>query len=102
MGNRLMGNIEEGAMPWPNRYIGTPVLSFILRLFFGAKIIDSQSRMRAIRKKDLENLNLKTTGMEFASEMIVKAIRNNFKIIEIPVNYYKRKGKSKLKPLSDA
>lgn len=102
MGNRLIGNIEKGAMPWPNRYIGTPILSFILRLFFGTKISDSQSGMRAIRKNDFDKLNLKTTGMEFASEMIVKAIRNNFKIKEISVNYYKRKGQSKLKPLSDA
>lgn len=102
MGNRLMGNIENGAMPWPNRYIGTPILSFILRLFFGVKIFDSQSGMRAIRKNDFNKLNLKTTGMEFASEMIVKSIKNNFKIKEINVNYYRRKGKSKLKPFSDA
>jgi len=102
MGNRLSGNIENGAMPWLNRHIGTPTLSFILKLFFGAKIIDSQSGMRAIKKESLEKLNLQTTGMEFASEMIVKAIKNNLKIKEIPVNYYKRKGTSKLKPISDA
>jgi glycosyltransferase involved in cell wall biosynthesis len=102
IGDRLSGEIEDGAMPWPNRHIGTPVLSFILRLFFGAKIKDSQSGMRAIKKSSLEKLNLQTVGMEFASEMIVKSIRHNLKIKEIPINYYKRKGQSKLKPFSDA
>jgi glycosyltransferase involved in cell wall biosynthesis len=102
IGDRLSGEIEEGAMPWPNRHIGTPVLSFILRLFFGAKIKDSQSGMRAIKKSSLEKLNLQTVGMEFASEMIVKSIRHNLKIKELPINYYKRKGQSKLKPFSDA
>lgn len=102
IGNRLAGNIENGAMQWKNRYIGTPILSLILKSFFGAKIIDSQSGMRAIKKNSLEELRLRTTGMEFASEMIVKALKNNLKIKEIPINYYKRKGKSKLRPFSDA
>ncbi|MGD0576652.1 MAG: glycosyltransferase family 2 protein [Candidatus Staskawiczbacteria bacterium] len=102
VGNRFSGKIEKGAMPWQNRFIGTPILSFILKLFFGAKIIDSQSGMRAIKKSSLDKLNLQTTGMEFASEMIVKAIKNKLKIKEIPVNYFKRKGKSKLRPFSDA
>lgn len=102
IGNRLSGKIEKGAMPWQNRYIGTPVLSLFLKIFFGAKIKDSQSGIRAIKKDALEKLNLQTTGMEFASEMIVKAIRNNLKIKEIPTNYFKRIGKSKLKPFTDA
>lgn len=101
LGDRLHGKIEEGAMPWLNRYIGTPILSLVLKLFFGAKIKDSQSGMRAIKKTALQKLNLQTTGMEFASEMIIKALKNNLKIKEIPINYYKRKGKSKLKPFSD-
>jgi glycosyltransferase involved in cell wall biosynthesis len=102
IGNRFGKNMEKGAMQWKNKNIGTPVLSFMLKLFFRAKIKDSQSGMRAIKKESLEKLNLQTTGMEFASEMIVKALRNNLKIKEIPVNYYKRKGESKLKPFSDA
>lgn len=102
IGDRLSGKIEEGAMPWPNRYIGTPVLSFILRLFFGAKIKDSQSGMRAIKSDTLKRLGLQTTGMEFASEMIMKALKNKLKIKEIPVDYKKRIGKSKLRPFSDA
>lgn len=102
LGNRFSGKIEEGAMPTLNRYFGNPILSFILRLFFFTKIKDCQTGMRAIRKTSLEKLNLKTTGMEFASEMIIKAIKNNFKIKEVPINYYKRLGSSNLKPFSDA
>jgi len=102
IGNRLSGKIEKGAMPWPNKYIGTPILSLFLKIFFGAKIKDSQSGIRAIKKDALEKLNLQTSGMEFASEMIIKAIKNNLKIKEIPTNYFKRIGKSKLKPFSDA
>ncbi len=102
IGNRLSGEIEKGAMPWPNRYIGTPMLSFILKIFFRADIKDSQSGMRAIKKEALEKLNLRTVGMEFASEMIVKAIKNNLKIKELPISYYRRVGNSKLKPFSDA
>lgn len=102
IGDRLSGKMEKGVMPWQNRYIGTPVLSFMLRLFFGAKIKDSQSGMRAMESETLKKLGLQTTGMEFASEMIIKAIKSNINIKEIPVNYYKRIGKSKLKPFSDA
>lgn len=102
LGNRFAGKIENGAMPFMNKYIGNPVLSFILRLFFFTKIKDSHTGMRAIRKTSIKQLNLKTTGMEFASEMIIKAIKNNFKIKEVPINYYKRLGNSKLKPFSDA
>ncbi|MFH1967852.1 MAG: glycosyltransferase family 2 protein [bacterium] len=102
IGNRFAGRIEEGAMPFSNRCIGNPALSFILRLFFSASINDSQSGMRAIKKQALLKLRLRTTGMEFASEMIIKAIKNKLKIKEIPINYRKRKGKSKLRPYSDA
>jgi len=102
IGNRFAGKIEKGGMKFSNRYIGNPFLSKTLRLFFGAKIKDSQCGMRAIKKEALEKLNLKTTGMEFASEMIIKAIKNNLKIKQIPINYYKRIGMSKLKRFSDA
>lgn len=101
IGDRFKGKIEEGAMPWPHRYIGNPVLSGFLRLFFWTKIHDVHCGMRAIKKDVLEQLSLRTTGMEFASEMIMKAIKNKLKIKEIPINYRKRKGESKLKSLSD-
>lgn len=108
LGNRFAGKIEPGSMPFINRYLGNPVLSFILNVFFNlpagrqAKIKDSHTGMRAIRKSTLEKINLRTTGMEFASEMIIKSIKNGLKIKEVQINYYKRKGVSKLKPFSDA
>lgn len=101
MGNRLSGNIEKNAMPWANQHIGTPLLSLMLRIFFGTKIKDSQSGMRAIRMESLKKLTLQTTGMEFASEMIIKAVQHNLKIKELPIHYYKRRGRSKLRPFQD-
>ncbi|MDD5193950.1 MAG: glycosyltransferase [Candidatus Nanoarchaeia archaeon] len=102
IGNRFKGKMEPGSMPFSNKYLGNPLLSFILRLFFFTKIRDSQSGMRAISKQALEKLNLRTTGMEFASEMIIKALKSNLKIKEIPINYHNRKGKSKLRAFPDA
>lgn len=102
IGNRFSGKMDKDAMPTLNKYLGNPVLSFILRLFFNAKIKDSQSGMRAIKKTSLKKLDLRTVGMEFASEMIIKALRNNLRIKELPINYRKRIGISKLKPYSDA
>jgi hypothetical protein len=93
--------MENGSMPFSHKYIGNPILSSILRLFFNAKIHDTHCGMRAISKEALSKLNLQTTGMEFASEMIIQAIKNKLKIKQIPINYYKRKGKSKLKPFID-
>jgi glycosyltransferase involved in cell wall biosynthesis len=101
LGNRFAGKMNNNSMSFSHRYIGNPILSFILRLFFGTSVRDSQSGMRAIRKESLEKLNLQTTGMEFASEMIIKALKNNLRIKEIPIGYYKRKGDSKLRTFSD-
>lgn len=102
LGNRLSGRIEKGAMPWSHKHLGNPILSKTLRLFFGTKIKDTQTGMRAIKKDSLQRLNLRTTGMEFASEMIIKAIKNKLNIKEIPINYKNRIGSSKLRPFSDA
>lgn len=102
IGDRFRGKMEEGAMPWSHKHIGNPVLSGILRVFFASNIHDVHCGMRAISREALEKLNLRTAGMEFASEMVIKAIKKNLKIKQIPINYYKRKGKSKLRPFSDA
>ncbi|MBD3252207.1 glycosyltransferase, partial [Candidatus Pacearchaeota archaeon] len=102
LGNRFSGKIEPRSMSWSHRYIGNPLLSFTLRLFFHTKIKDSHTGMRAISKKSLEKLNLQTRGMEFASEMIIKAIKNKLRIKEISISYHKRLGKSKLRSFSDA
>lgn len=101
IGNRLRGKIEKNAMPWLHQYFGNPALSFLLRLFFKSPVADAHSGMRAIKHSSLLLLNLRTTGMEFASEMIIRAAQEKLKIKELPINYHKRQGVSKLKPFSD-
>ena len=101
LGSRINGKIEKGAMPWHHKHIGNPMLSFLLNMFFNTKVSDAHSGFRIFRKKILPELNLKTTGMEFASEMIIKAAKNNFDIGEIPISYLPRIGESKLKSFSD-
>jgi len=102
MGSRFKGKIYPGAMPWANRYIGNPILTGILKYLFGVKISDAHCGMRAITKEAYQRLHIITTGMEFASEMIVSALSHKLKLLEIPVDYYPRKGKSKLVPFKDA
>lgn len=89
MGNRFAGGIEEGAMPWSHRYIGNPVLSFIGRLFFKSNIKDFHCGLRGYNCESIKKLNLKTTGMEYASEMVVKAELNHLKIAEVPTTLSK-------------
>ncbi|HEX5257687.1 MAG TPA: glycosyltransferase [Sphingomicrobium sp.] len=85
MGSRFKGGISPGAMPWKNRYIGNPVLTGILNLFFGAGISDAHSGLRAIRKDSFLGLGLSGAGMEFASEMVIKAALKRLRIAETPV-----------------
>lgn len=93
--------LQKDAMPFLNRYIGNPLLSWTLRFLFGSGIRDAHTGFRIIKREKLENLELKTTGMEFASEMIIKAIENDLKIIEVPIHYHPRKGKTKMRRLPD-
>ncbi|WP_431820003.1 glycosyltransferase family 2 protein [Burkholderia sp. F1] len=83
MGNRFLGGIEEGAMPFLNRYLGNPVLSFIGRLFFSSDIRDFHCGLRGFSREAVLRLNLDTPGMEFASEMIVKAVLAKLSICEV-------------------
>ena len=83
MGNRFKGGVAKGAMPFLHRYLGNPVLSFIGRLFFGSKARDFHCGLRGFRQDIVSVLNLRTTGMEFASEMVVKATIFNLKITEV-------------------
>jgi len=101
IGDRFKGKMEKGAMPWIHRYIGNPILSGIFRLFFNASIHDAHCGMRALTKEALKKLKLKTSGMEFASEMLIKAVKSKMKIKELNINYYKRRGQSKLKSFVD-
>lgn len=84
MGNRFKGGVEKGAMPFLHKYLGNPVLSFIGRLFYKINIGDFHCGLRGFSKEAFYKMDLKTTGMEFASEMIVKSKLNNLKITEVP------------------
>jgi glycosyltransferase involved in cell wall biosynthesis len=88
MGNRFRGGIKPGAMPWLHRYVGNPILSGILNLFFRTPAHDCHCGLRGFRKDAYERLNLHTTGMEFASEMVVKASLHRQKISEVPIVLY--------------
>ena len=88
IGNRFKGGIQKGAMPFLHRYIGNPVLSFIGKLFFPVAINDFHCGLRGFLKESFNKLEIKTTGMEFASEMIVKAALLKMKITETPVTLY--------------
>ena len=102
IGNRFKGEILPGAMPWARRYIGNPILSGILRWLFGTSISDSHCGMRSFTAEAYTRMALQTTGMEFASEMVVKAVQANLNILEIPITYYPRAGESKLNAIRDA
>ncbi|MGA3010698.1 MAG: glycosyltransferase family 2 protein, partial [Terracidiphilus sp.] len=84
VGNRFAGGIEPGAMSWKNRYIGNPVLSFIGRLFFRTDVRDFHCGLRGLSKSAFEQMDLRTTGMEFASEMVIKAKLAGLKMTEVP------------------
>ena len=84
MGNRFRGGIESGAMPLLHRYLGNPVLTGIGKLLFGSPCNDFHCGLRGFRKEAIANLELQTTGMEFASEMVVKATLHKMQITEVP------------------
>jgi glycosyltransferase involved in cell wall biosynthesis len=92
MGCRLPkggGKIEAGAMPWKHRWIGNPVLSFLGQLFFKSPVTDFHCGLRAFTKAAYRQLRLRTTGMEFASEMVVKASLKSMRVGEVPITLYK-------------
>ncbi len=88
MGNRIKGEIKPGAMRWHHRYIGTPVMSAMANLFFGPGIGDVNCGMRGFTKGLYEQLGLRTTGMEFASEFVVKAAKVRARVAEIPITLW--------------
>ena len=96
-----MDNIAPGAMPWMHRYVGNPVLTGLLNLFFRTGVRDAHCGMRAVRREALPRLDLRTTGMEFASEMVVRAASEGLVIEELPIKYYTRRGSSKLSSFRD-
>jgi glycosyltransferase involved in cell wall biosynthesis len=100
MGDR-MDNIHPGAMPWLHRYVGNPVLTGILNFFFRTGVSDAHCGMRGFRRDILPILDLRTTGMEFASEMVIRASKEKLRIAEFPIEYHPRGGESKLSSFRD-
>ena len=104
MGNRFQGGIKVGAMPWKNRYIGNPILSALGKILFRAKVGDFHCGIRGFSKSAFQRMDLRTTGMEFASEMVIKATLMKLKMIEVPTTL-SRDGRSRpphLLPYRDA
>jgi len=101
LGSRFAGRILPGAMPWTHRYIGNPVLTFILNVLFGLKSSDAHSGLRAFTRDAYERMGLVSPGMEFASELVIKAAQARLKVAEVPITYYPRAGASKLNALRD-
>jgi glycosyltransferase involved in cell wall biosynthesis len=95
LGNRMKG-IEPGAMPWLHRHVGNPVLTGLLNRLFGTKVKDAHCGMRAVRSEALPRLDLRTTGMELASEMVIRAAKADLDIRQFPIEYHRRRGESKL------
>jgi glycosyltransferase involved in cell wall biosynthesis len=100
IGNR-MNNIHPGAMPWHHRYIGNPLLSGFLNVLFRTGVDDAHCGMRALRRGVLPRLDLRTTGMEFASEMVIRAAKEKLVIRQFPIEYHPRGGVSKLASFRD-
>ena len=101
LGNRLTGKLDRGAMPFLHRAVGTPIITFLLSLCSGYRVGDSQCGLRGIRKDAFLQLGLKARGMEFASEMLLKAVRRKLRIAEVPITYRCRAGESKLSTFRD-
>ncbi len=101
LGSRFAGTMAEGAMPWTHKYIGNPVLTGVLNRFFGLKSSDAHSGMRAFTRDAFDQMELRCEGMEFASEIVIKAARCKLSVAEVPIDYGKRSGESKLKSLRD-
>jgi glycosyltransferase involved in cell wall biosynthesis len=100
IGNR-MDNIDPGAMPWHHRYIGNPLLSGFLNMMFRTGVSDAHCGMRALRRDVLPRLDLRTSGMEFASEMVIRAAKEKLEIRQFAIEYHPRGGESKLSSFRD-
>jgi glycosyltransferase involved in cell wall biosynthesis len=96
-----MDNIHPGAMPWLHRYVGNPILTGILNLFFRTGVKDAHCGMRAFRHDVLRRLDLRATGMEFASEMVIRAAKEQLDVRQVPIEYHPRGGESKLSSFRD-
>lgn len=89
VGNRFRGQLAPGAMPWLHRYVGNPVLTWLANLLFQTHLGDYHSGLRGLQRRVVRRLDLRATGMEFASEMIVKASLLGLPLVEVPIRYRK-------------
>jgi len=101
IGSRFEGEIKPGAMPRLHRYVGNPLLTRFLNVFYGADVSDAHSGMRVIRRDALDRLDLDSDGMEFASEMIMAASAAGLDIREAPITYHRRAGEATLDSFRD-
>ena len=101
IGSRFKGTIHPGSMSSLHRYIGNPLLTRMVNWIFHTRFSDTHSGFRAITRDALDRLNIKSGGMEFASEMLIMASKENLRIEEVPINYYPRKAPSKLHSFAD-
>ena len=100
LGDRMQG-IQPGAMPWLHRHVGNPMLTGLLNRLFGTEVNDAHCGMRAVRREALPRLDLRTTGMELASEMVIRAAKTGLDIRQFPIEYRARQGVSKLSTWND-
>jgi len=101
IGSRFRGTIHPGAMTPLHRYLGNPLLTWMINVIFQNHFTDTHSGFRAITREALDRLDLKTGGMEFASEMLVMASKEHLNIVEVPIDYYPRIASSKLHSFAD-
>ena len=101
IGSRFKGKINKGSMAPLHHYIGNPVLTWMINIIFNTRFSDTHSGYRAITHQALDRLNIKTGGMEFASEMLVMASKENLRIQEVPISYSSRVSPSKLHSFAD-
>lgn len=101
LGSRFKGTILADVMPWHHRYIGNPLLTGLLNRLFGLDSSDAHSGMRAFTREAYARMQLRSPGMEFASEIVVNAAKARLRITEVPITYYPRAGESKLRSFRD-
>lgn len=101
LGNRLGGEIKPGAMPPLHQYLGNPILTKFLNVFYDAGVTDAHSGFRVLSRDAVNQLELQAAGMEFASEMIMDAANKGLKIEEVPITYHERKGNATLDTFRD-
>lgn len=89
LGSRMKGKIDEGAMPFLNQYLGTPLLTGLIRLIYRIKTTDCNSGMRMVKKSFYQTLHMRNSGMEWASELLLKTALHKGKYAEVPINFYK-------------